>query len=40
LEEIAFQKKWISSDQLENSALNYGNSQYGKYLRDILIENL
>jgi len=38
LEEIAFQKKWISSDQLENSALNYGNSQYGKYLRDILIE--
>ena len=38
LEEIAFQKKWISSDKLENSALNYGNSQYGKYLRDILIE--
>lgn len=38
LEEIAFQKKWISSDQLENSAHNYSNSQYGKYLRDILIE--
>jgi glucose-1-phosphate thymidylyltransferase len=38
LEEIAFQKQWISSEQLENSAFNYGNSQYGKYLKDILIE--
>lgn len=40
LEEIAFQKQWISSEQLENSAFNYGNSQYGKYLKDILIETI
>ena len=33
LEEIAFNKGWISKKSLINSAKNYGNSQYGKHLR-------
>ena len=33
LEEIAFNKGWISKKSLINSAKNYGNSEYGKHLR-------
>ena len=36
LEEIAFLQGWISSGELEKEAAKYGNSQYGKYLNNIL----
>jgi len=39
LEEIAFLQGWISSDELEKEAAKYGNSQYGKYLNNILLQS-
>lgn len=36
VEEIAYDKGWISSGQLKKLAENYGNSSYGAYLRTIL----
>ena len=36
IEEIAFLQNWISSNELENEATKYGNSQYGQYLKNIL----
>ena len=36
LEEIAFLQEWISEDQLIQETSRYGNSQYGKYLKNIL----
>lgn len=35
LEEISFNNKWISKDQLLEAAGRYGKSEYGKYLKDI-----
>ena len=37
-EEIAFYKKWISSDQLESLARSMSKSDYGQYLMQILKE--
>lgn len=39
LEEIAFLQGWISSGELEKEAAKYGNSQYGKYLNNILLQS-
>ena len=39
-EEIAFYKKWISADQLENLARSMSKSEYGQYLMRILKEVL
>ena len=36
LEEIAFDNKWISTDQLKEAANKYGKSNYGGYLSNIL----
>jgi glucose-1-phosphate thymidylyltransferase len=36
LEEIAFLQNWISAAQLEKEISKYGNSQYGRYLNNIL----
>jgi glucose-1-phosphate thymidylyltransferase len=36
LEEIAYLQNWISSEELEREITNYGNSQYGNYLKNIL----
>ena len=36
IEEIALLQNWISANELENELINYGNSQYGQYLRNIL----
>ena len=36
LEEIAFENRWISVDQLKEAANKYGNSNYGVYLSNIL----
>ena len=36
LEEIAFNKKWISEQNLELQAKKFGNSSYGAYLQDLL----
>lgn len=36
LEEIAFLRGWISSNQLELAMVEYGSSQYGQYLQNIL----
>ena len=36
LEEIAYLQNWISSEELEREIANYGNSQYGNYLQNIL----
>jgi len=36
IEEIAFLQNWISSNELENEATKYGNSEYGQYLKNIL----
>jgi glucose-1-phosphate thymidylyltransferase len=33
LEEIAFRKKWIDAGQLRKLAAEYGNTQYGSYLK-------
>lgn len=38
LEEIAFRKKWIDSDQLEKLANHLLENSYGKYLKRILQE--
>lgn len=32
LEEIAWRRKWISTDQLQQQAQNYANNSYGEYL--------
>lgn len=34
-EEIAYGQKWITKDMLLNSAEQYGNSPYGKHLRNV-----
>lgn len=36
LEEIAFQNRWISIDQLKRIAESYSSSSYGNYLRQIV----
>lgn len=36
LEEIAWQKEWISDELVRKTAMNYGNSDYGKYLSGLL----
>ncbi len=36
LEEIAYNKKWISKDDLRKAAKNYGKTEYGKYLKQII----
>lgn len=36
LEEIAFKKGWITTEQLRNRVLFYGKSEYGQYLHKIL----
>jgi glucose-1-phosphate thymidylyltransferase len=38
LEEIAFRNGWISRDDLRNAAIQFGKSEYGKYLSLILEE--
>jgi len=35
-EEIAFNKNWISSDQVNHLANKYKNSDYGKYLKKLI----
>ncbi|MFQ3368225.1 MAG: glucose-1-phosphate thymidylyltransferase [Methylophilaceae bacterium] len=39
LEEIAWRKKWISSEQLSKSANKLAKSDYGQYLKILLNEN-
>jgi len=36
LEEIAYQKGWISKQRLKDAAAKYGKSSYGKYLLDLV----
>ncbi len=36
LEEIAYQKEWVSSEKLKNAAKLMKNNQYGRYLLDFL----
>ena len=36
LEEIAFYKEWITSEDLYNQGLKQSQTQYGKYLMKIL----
>lgn len=38
LEEIAFNKKWISKKQLKDSIDRYHKSDYGKYLQKIMVQ--
>ena len=40
LEEIAFSKGWIGKSQVETQAKYYKNTDYGKYLINILTTNL
>lgn len=40
LEEIAYTKKWLSKDDLIKSATTYGNSQYGKHLKNVAEERV
>jgi glucose-1-phosphate thymidylyltransferase len=40
LEEIAFDRGWLSSDQFADTAKTYGNSSYGRYLLDIVEERI
>ena len=37
LEEIAFNKKWIKMRQILNSIKFYGNCDYSKYLKKLII---
>lgn len=37
LEEIAFNKKWINKRQILNSIKFYGNCDYSKYLKKLII---
>lgn len=37
LEEIAYQKGWITEDELQQRAQVYAKNQYGEYLADLLI---
>lgn len=39
-EEIAYRKKWISKEELLNSANLYGKSPYGEYLRRVSLDKL
>ncbi|MCQ2450553.1 MAG: glucose-1-phosphate thymidylyltransferase RfbA [Clostridia bacterium] len=39
-EEIAYRKKWISKEELLNSADIYGKSPYGEYLRRVSLDKL
>ena len=39
-EEVAWRKGWISSDKLEEIASVYKKSGYGKYLNNLLIDQL
>ena len=40
LEEIAFYKKWMSTDKLEKAVFVHGSFSYGKYLQSILSKTL
>jgi len=40
LEEIAFSNGWLTRSELEDIASNLGNNSYGKYLLEILNENV
>jgi glucose-1-phosphate thymidylyltransferase len=37
-EEIAFQQKWIDTEQMEKLAIPMKNNSYGKYLLQLLKE--
>ena len=37
IEEIAWRNDWIGDDQLERLAARHGSSDYGRYLRDLLV---
>jgi glucose-1-phosphate thymidylyltransferase len=37
-EEIAFRLGWINKKQLEQIAINNGNTSYGKYLLSLLLD--
>ena len=37
LEEIAWNQGWITDEQLNSVALGYGESPYGRYLRNLLV---
>ncbi len=39
-EEVAFQKRWITADQLEEAALALGKSSYGEYLMGLVRRSL
>ena len=39
LEEIAWTKKWINSNQLDQLATSYGKSDYGNYLSSLLLRS-
>jgi glucose-1-phosphate thymidylyltransferase len=39
LEEIGFRRGWISRRKLEASLVRFGQSNYGRYLRNLLTEN-
>ena len=39
LEEIAWTKKWINSNQLDQLAISYGKSDYGNYLSSLLLRS-
>ena len=36
LEEIAFERKWISKDKLKEIAISMKKNEYGKYLLNLL----
>jgi glucose-1-phosphate thymidylyltransferase len=40
LEEIAWRKGWISTEQVEKSAVRFGKSDYGKYLTRMLSDKV
>ena len=40
IEEIAFNKNYITINQLEKVTLKYGSSEYGLYLKEIIRHNL
>jgi glucose-1-phosphate thymidylyltransferase len=40
LEEIAYRHRWITRDQLLESAERYGKSTYGKHLMGIALNGL
>ncbi len=40
IEEISFKNGWISLDQLSSLSKSYANSEYGRYLTELVDENL